>query len=114
MMPGMDGFELCRLIRRDTIIGEMPVLLVTALDDIDSRLEGIEAGADDFLSKPIDRAELRLRVRTITRLNRYRKILADERDFSTRHKRPPASGSRPSTRSRRPLWSSTVEAPCAA
>ena len=80
-MPGMDGFELCRLIRRDTIIGEMPVLLVTALDDIDSRLEGIEAGADDFLSKPIDRAELRLRVRTITRLNRYRKILAERTRF---------------------------------
>lgn len=75
MMPGMDGFEVCRRLRADPVQGEVPVILVTALDDHDSRLRGIEAGADDFVSKPIDRVELRTRVRTITRLNRYRRLL---------------------------------------
>ena len=80
-MPGLDGFEVCRRIRRNPLIAEIPVVLVTALDDMESRLEGIDAGADDFLSKPLDRAELRLRVRTITRLNRYRRVLAERMRF---------------------------------
>lgn len=78
MMPGMDGFTVCRRLRADPLLAEVPVLLITALDDRDSRLRGIEAGADDFISKPFDRAELRMRVRTIVRLNRYRRLL-DER-----------------------------------
>jgi DNA-binding response OmpR family regulator len=73
MMPGMDGFEVCRRLRTDPLLTEVPVIMVTALDDRDSRLRGIEAGADDFVTKPFDRAELRARVRTITRLNRYRR-----------------------------------------
>ena len=75
MMPGMDGFEVCRRIRATPSLAEAPILLLTALDDDASRLRGIEAGADDFLTKPIDRQELRARVRTITRLNRYRTLL---------------------------------------
>lgn len=78
MMPGMDGFEVCRRLRADPHLREVPVVMVTALDDRNSRLQGLEAGADDFVSKPFDRAELRARVRTITRLNRYRRLL-DER-----------------------------------
>ncbi|MFM2005911.1 MAG: hypothetical protein RLZZ09_1566 [Pseudomonadota bacterium] len=74
MMPEMDGFEVCRRLRADTELAEAPVLMVTALDDRASRLKGIEAGADDFIAKPIDRIEMRARVRTITRLNRYRKL----------------------------------------
>jgi CheY-like chemotaxis protein len=74
MMPDMDGFEVCRRLRADPALAEAPVLMVTALEDRSSRLRGIEAGADDFISKPIDRAELRARVRTVTRLNRYRKL----------------------------------------
>ena len=76
MMPGMDGFEVCRRLRADPVLAEVPVILVTALDDSESRLRGIEAGADDFVTKPYNRAELRARVRTITRLNRYRRLLA--------------------------------------
>ena len=76
MMPGMDGFEVCRRLRADPVLAEVPVVLVTALDDSDSRLRGIKAGADDFVTKPYNRAELRARVRTITRLNRYRRLLA--------------------------------------
>lgn len=75
MMPGMDGYEVCRRLRADPRLAELPVILVTALDDQASRLAGLEAGADDFITKPFNRAELRARVRTITRLNRYRRLL---------------------------------------
>ncbi len=79
MMPGMDGFEVCRRLRSTPGLAEVPILLLTALDDPASRLKGIDSGADDFLTKPIDRQELRARVRTITRLNRYRTLL-DQRE----------------------------------
>jgi PAS domain S-box-containing protein len=75
MMPGMDGYEVCRRLRADPNLAEVPVIMITALDDQDSRLAGLEAGADDFISKPFNRAELRARVRTITRLNRYRRLV---------------------------------------
>jgi signal transduction histidine kinase len=75
MMPAMDGFEVCRRIRATPPLAEVPILLLTALDDRDSLLKGIESGADDFLSKPPDRRELVARVRTITRLNRYRTLM---------------------------------------
>jgi putative two-component system response regulator len=78
-MPGMDGFEVCRRLRADPATAEMPVILITALDDRDSRIRGFEAGADDFITKPVDRSELRARVRTITRLNRYRALLEERR-----------------------------------
>jgi signal transduction histidine kinase len=79
MMPGMDGFEVCRRIRAATQLAEVPIIMLTALDDRASLLQGIEAGADDFLIKPVDRYELTARVRTITRLNRYR-ILKEQRE----------------------------------
>jgi PAS domain S-box-containing protein len=81
MMPGMDGFEVCQQLRADPFLAEIPIIMITALDDRDSRLKGIEAGADDFISKPADRVELRARVRTITRLNRYRRLLSERMKF---------------------------------
>lgn len=81
MMPEMDGYEVCRLLRADDRLAEVPVIMVTALDDSASRLQGIDAGADDFISKPYDTAELRARVRTITRLNRYRRLHAQRERF---------------------------------
>jgi signal transduction histidine kinase len=75
MMPGMTGFEVCQRIRATPALAEVPIILLTALDDPNSRLRGIESGADDFLSKPPDRRELTARVRTITRLNRYRTLI---------------------------------------
>lgn len=81
MMPGMDGFEVCEHIRNDSQLAEVPIIMITALDDRDSRLRGIGAGADDFLIKPFDRIELRTRVRTIIRLNRYRRLLAERSRF---------------------------------
>ena len=75
MLPGIDGFQVCRNLRADPTLAQVPVVMVTALDDQESRVQGIESGADDFVSKPFNRAELRARVRTITRLNRYRSLL---------------------------------------
>lgn len=81
MMPGMNGFETCQKIRQDSLLQDVPVILVTALDDRDSRIAGIESGADDFISKPFDKIELRTRVRSILRLNRYRKLLGERLKF---------------------------------
>ncbi len=79
MMPGMDGYEVCNRIRNNPKIAEIPILMITALDDKDSLIKGIDAGADDFVSKPFDRAILRQRVKTILKLNRFRK-LKEERE----------------------------------
>ena len=78
MMPGMDGYAVCRKIRETPSVTSVPIMMVTALHDRESRLAGIAAGADDFVSKPFPVEELRVRIRTITRLNRYRAI-ADQR-----------------------------------
>jgi two-component system cell cycle response regulator len=74
MMPGMDGFETCRRIKRDPLTHHLPVVIVTALDQPADRLRGLEAGADDFLTKPIDEIALTARVRSLTRL----KVVLDE------------------------------------
>jgi response regulator RpfG family c-di-GMP phosphodiesterase len=87
MMPGMDGFEVCRRVRADPTIAEVPIVLITALDDRGSRLEGIESGADDFVTKPFDRTELRARIRAITRLNRYRYEISARKQAEARGKR---------------------------
>lgn len=82
MLPEMDGFEVCRRLRADPCLREVPVIMVTTLDDRASRVQGIEAGADDFISKPFDRTELCARVRTITRLNRYRHLQLARAQFA--------------------------------
>lgn len=74
MMPAMDGFEVCRRIRSMQDIAEIPVILITSLDDHDSRIQGLHAGADDFVTKPYNSAELFVHLQTILRLNRYRLI----------------------------------------
>jgi K+-sensing histidine kinase KdpD/CheY-like chemotaxis protein len=78
VMPDLDGFEVCRRLRSDPLLAEVPVVMVTALGERGARLKGFEAGADDFVSKPFDNAELLARVRTITRLNRYRRLLEEQ------------------------------------
>ena len=85
MMPGIDGFEVCRRLRADPLLADVPVVMTTALDDKASRLAGIEAGADDFITKPIDRMEIRARVNTIIRLNRYRKLMKQQADLLQAH-----------------------------
>lgn len=81
MMPGMNGFQVCERLRADPVLADVPIVMLTALDDRESRLKGIGAGADDFLSKPFDSAELKTRVQTITRLNRYRRLLVERTKF---------------------------------
>jgi len=71
MMPGMDGFEVCRRIKgnQETIL--TPVVMVTALADKKDRIRGLEAGVDDFLTKPYDRQELQARVKSLLRVKHY-------------------------------------------
>jgi len=71
MMPGQSGFDVCRAIKRETQSRLTPVVLVTALSDKHDRIRGIEAGADDFLSKPVDAQELQARARSLVRLKRH-------------------------------------------
>ena len=85
MMPGMDGFETCRRIRSKKDIAEVPILFLTALDDRQSLLSGLEAGADDFITKPPDRYELRARLLGISRLNRYRKLVDERQNLEEAH-----------------------------
>jgi len=74
MMPGMDGFEVCRRIKTNPRTQHIPVIMVTALDQTSDRVNGLEAGADDFLTKPVDDIALVTRVRNFARL----KTLTDE------------------------------------
>lgn len=71
LMPSRTGFEVCRAIKSDPNTRLMPVVLVTGLDNVDDRVQGIECGADDFLSKPIHREELLARVRSLLQLKRF-------------------------------------------
>lgn len=80
MMPGMSGVDVCRMVRENPELAPIPVVFVTALEDRSTRLDAIAAGADDVITKPVDRLELRMRVRNITRLNRYRQVLESRED----------------------------------
>ncbi len=68
VMPEMSGYEVCRKIREDPATGLLPVVMVTALNPTEERIKGLEAGADDFLTKPINQAELLARVRSLFRI----------------------------------------------
>ncbi|MEP6894482.1 MAG: HD domain-containing phosphohydrolase [Chloroflexota bacterium] len=85
MMPGMNGFEVCQRIRNEKQLAEIPILFLTALDDRQSLLNGLEVGADDFISKPFDRFELRARLLGITRLNRYHKLNEERSNLENAH-----------------------------
>src|SRR5687768_10867440 len=74
MMPGMDGFEVCRRLKADPRTRHVPVVMVTALSDVEDRIRGLEAGADDFLTKPVNDVALYARIRSLVRL----KMLSDE------------------------------------
>jgi two-component system cell cycle response regulator len=74
MMPDMDGFEVCRRLKTSLVTHHLPVVMVTALDQPSDRVKGLEAGADDFLTKPVSDVALIARVRSLTRL----KMMTDE------------------------------------
>jgi PAS domain S-box-containing protein len=71
MMPGMDGFQVAAEIKGNTATKNIPIIMVTALDDRAAKMRGLSVGAEDFLSKPVDRAELCVRVRNLLRLKAY-------------------------------------------
>ena len=78
MMPAMDGFDACKLIKAAPETKNIPIIIVTALHDRGSKLKGLEAGANDFLSKPIDKAELIIRMNNLLKIKSYE-------DFMLRH-----------------------------
>jgi len=79
VLPGCDGFEICERLKSHAETALVPVILVTALEDHESRVRGIQAGADDFLSKPVRREELLARVQTLRRLHETRRELEARR-----------------------------------
>jgi putative two-component system response regulator len=68
MMPGIDGFEVARRLKADSHSRSIPIILVTSLEDRESRIKGLEAGAEEFLSKPVGRAELQMRVKSLLKV----------------------------------------------
>lgn len=80
MMPGMDGFEVARRIRQDPDYGDVPIIMVTALTGMEDRLRAVEAGANDFITKPIDKTELRIRTASLLRMK-------EAQDLVKRHRR---------------------------
>lgn len=77
LMPVMDGFEVARRLKADPATQSVPVVMVTALDDRDARLRGLHAGAEEFITKPVDRTELCIRVRNLLRLKEFSDFLAN-------------------------------------
>ena len=86
MMPGIDGFEVCKKLRDHELLENVPVILITALDDRDSMIKGLDAGADDYISKPFDRVEVLAKVKNITQLDRYKRILNEKDEPKTKEK----------------------------
>ncbi len=85
MMPGMDGFEVCRRIKNNSKTAHIPVVMVTALDQPSDRVAGLDAGADDFLTKPVDDAALFARVRSLVRPQDDDRRTAHARDDRPEH-----------------------------
>ncbi|WP_406660752.1 response regulator [Methanolobus sp. ZRKC3] len=69
MMPGMDGFEVCRRLRSDPQLSDIPVIMLTAKGEVDDKVEGLETGADDYVTKPFNLKELRARIKSVIRRN---------------------------------------------
>src|SRR5574341_1440110 len=68
MMPKLTGYEVCQKLRADEITKNIPIIMITALHEMDDRIKGIEAGADDFISKPFNKVELLARVKSLLRM----------------------------------------------
>lgn len=80
MMPEMNGYEVCKLIRASEGTKLLPVVMVTALSNREDRIKGVEAGADDFLTKPVDKVELIARIRSLLRIKYLHSSLQQEKD----------------------------------
>lgn len=80
MMPGMDGYEICRILKNDSLTQFIPIVMVTALSERDDRIKSIEVGADEFLTKPVDKVELMARVKSLVHVKQLHNRLVSERD----------------------------------
>jgi two-component system alkaline phosphatase synthesis response regulator PhoP len=69
MMPGMDGFEVCRRLKSDPQLSSIPVIMLTAKGEVDDKVEGLEMGADDYVTKPFNLKELKARIKSVIRRN---------------------------------------------
>jgi len=81
MMPKLNGFEVTRIIRADPKIKGLPIILITALGETSDRIMGIEAGCDEFVTKPFDKQEVLARIRTLLKLNYYRSQIDEKEKF---------------------------------
>lgn len=81
MMPGKNGYEVCKQLKDDPKTMFIPIIIVTALKEKDDRIKGLEAGADDFLSKPIDIIEVTARVKSLLRVKQYYDALMGDCHF---------------------------------
>ncbi len=80
MMPGMNGYEVCKKLKGNKKTSYIPVIMVTALTEKTEKIKGIEAGADDFLNKPVDLIELTARVKSLLRIKYYHDSLLEEQE----------------------------------
>jgi DNA-binding response OmpR family regulator len=85
MLPKLDGFQVCKQIRSTPQIAHIPILMISTLDDRNSRLTGLQSGADDFIQKPFDGLELKARLSTLTQLNRYHQIVNQRKELEKLH-----------------------------
>jgi two-component system alkaline phosphatase synthesis response regulator PhoP len=70
MLPGIDGFEVCTQLKKDTLTEKIPVIMLTAKDEIRDKVEGLEMGADDYVTKPFNLNELKARIRNLLKRSR--------------------------------------------
>jgi putative two-component system response regulator len=81
MMPDIDGYEICRRMRATPNLAEVPIIMITAVDNREARLAGLDAGVDDFLTKPFDSLEIQIKVKNILKLNRFRNLIDQRNDL---------------------------------
>jgi len=81
MMPGINGYEVCKKLKDDPKTNHIPIIMVTALTDKKDKIKAMEAGADEFLSKPIDSCEVNVRVKSLLRIKQYYDTLMGCTDF---------------------------------